>query len=95
MRRAVDCSLLRMGLSVPVRAAQVMNGDGGDGGVGGIGNVAVRCRRARTARLMVGGWERERDVVCGDGGGAGWACAALLCAALLSVWCEWLVGPGT
>ena len=50
-----------------------MNGDGGDGGVDGVGNVAVHTPHTRW-------WEdgRERDVVCGDGGGAGGVCSVLL-----------------
>eukprot|EP00966_Prymnesium_polylepis_P162306 3751228-Prymnesium_polylepis.1 len=60
--RSVDCRLTPSGVErAPIRAAQVMNGDGGDGGVGGIGNVAVRYRGARTARPMVAGWEKERE----------------------------------
>ena len=58
--QSVVCRLTPSGAErAPVRAAQVMNGDGGDDGVGGVGNVAVRYRGARTARPMVGGWERE------------------------------------
>eukprot|EP00966_Prymnesium_polylepis_P061462 1426324-Prymnesium_polylepis.1 len=65
--RSVVCRLTPSGAErATVRAAQVMNGDGGDGGADGVGNVAVR-----TAHPRVGGGERERCCVCGDGGG-GW-----------------------
>eukprot|EP00966_Prymnesium_polylepis_P124701 2884126-Prymnesium_polylepis.1 len=69
-----------------------MNGDDGDGDVGGVGNVAVRYRGARTAHPMVGGWERERDVVCVWGRRRGWW--GLLCSSAVAVGVRaWLVGP--